>query len=77
MHQKQVGMQLNNLQNSFKNKKKKIAESAAKADIIITTAQIPGKGTGITYREMKISKMKNGSLIIDIAAATGGNTGAH
>ena len=52
----------------------KIRESIAKADIIITTAQIPGKKAPILITEEMFSAMRNGSLIIDIAAATGGNT---
>lgn len=54
--------------------KAKIAESAAKADIIITTAQIPGKKAPILITEEMINAMRNGSVIIDLAAATGGNT---
>lgn len=54
--------------------KAKIAESVAKADIIITTAQIPGKKAPVLITEQMIAALKNGSVIIDIAAATGGNT---
>ncbi|MEO6453115.1 MAG: NAD(P) transhydrogenase subunit alpha, partial [Ginsengibacter sp.] len=54
--------------------KAKIAESVAKADIIITTAQIPGKKAPILITTQMMEQMKNGSLIIDLAAATGGNT---
>ncbi len=54
--------------------KAKIAESVAKADIIITTAQIPGKKAPILITAEMIAPMKNGSIIIDLAAATGGNT---
>ena len=54
--------------------KAKIAESVAKADIIITTAQIPGKTAPILITKNMIEAMKNGSVIIDLAAATGGNT---
>lgn len=54
--------------------KAKIAESVAKADIVITTAQIPGKKAPILITSEMISAMKNGSVIIDLAAATGGNT---
>jgi NAD(P) transhydrogenase subunit alpha len=54
--------------------KAKIAESVAKADIIITTAQIPGKPAPVLLTTEMISAMKNGSVIIDLAAATGGNT---
>ena len=52
----------------------KIADSIAKADIVITTAQIPGKKAPILITEEMIKAMRNGSVIIDIAAATGGNT---
>lgn len=54
--------------------KAKIAESVAKADIIITTAQIPGKKAPLLITKEMIETMKKGSVIIDIAAATGGNT---
>ena len=52
----------------------RIAEAVAKADIIITTAQIPGKQAPILLTEAMIASLKNGSIIIDLAAATGGNT---
>lgn len=52
----------------------RIAESAAKADIIITTAQIPGRKAPILITEEMVNAMRNGSVIIDLAAATGGNT---
>jgi len=52
----------------------RIADSLAKADIVITTAQIPGKKAPILVTEEMVRSMRNGSIIIDIAAATGGNT---
>jgi NAD(P) transhydrogenase subunit alpha len=54
--------------------KAKIAESVAKADIIITTAQIPGKKAPVLITDEMMQAMKNGSVIVDIAAVTGGNT---
>ncbi|MDQ6758100.1 MAG: Re/Si-specific NAD(P)(+) transhydrogenase subunit alpha [Bacteroidota bacterium] len=54
--------------------KTKIAESVAKADIVITTAQIPGKKAPVLITKQMMQNMKNGSVIIDLAAATGGNT---
>lgn len=54
--------------------KEKIAASVAKADIVITTAQIPGKKAPILITDEMLAAMKNGSVIIDLAAATGGNT---
>jgi H+-translocating NAD(P) transhydrogenase subunit alpha len=52
----------------------RIAEAIAKADIVITTAQIPGKRAPILITEPMVNSMRAGSVIIDIAAATGGNT---
>jgi NAD(P) transhydrogenase subunit alpha len=52
----------------------RIADSIAKSDIVITTAQIPGKRAPILITEEMLKAMRNGSVIIDIAAATGGNT---
>lgn len=54
--------------------KARIAESIAKSDIVITTAQIPGKKAPILITTAMIEAMRKGSVIIDIAAATGGNT---
>jgi NAD(P) transhydrogenase subunit alpha len=54
--------------------KQKIADSIAKADIVITTAQIPGKPSPVLVTATMIEAMKKGSVIIDLAAATGGNT---
>ena len=52
----------------------RIAESIAKSDIVITTAQIPGKKAPVLITSEMISSMRKGSVIIDLAASTGGNT---
>lgn len=52
----------------------RISESVAKSDIIITTAQIPGRKAPILITEEMLQLMQNGSVIIDLAASTGGNT---
>lgn len=52
----------------------RIAEVAAKADVIITTAQIPGKKAPVLLPDSVLASMKTGSLIIDLASITGGNT---
>ena len=57
-----------------KRQEQKVADSIAKADIVITTAQIFGKTAPILITEDMLNTMRNGSVIIDIAAATGGNT---
>ena len=42
-------------------------------DIVITTAQIPGKKAPIILKSDMIDSMKNGSVIIDLAVKSGGN----
>lgn len=54
--------------------REKIHEHARKSDIIITTAQIPGRKAPILITEQMINDMRAGSVIIDLAASTGGNT---
>lgn len=54
--------------------KQRIAESVAKSDIIITTAQIQGKKAPVLITQAMLETMKPGSVVIDIAASTGGNT---
>ena len=52
----------------------KIAESIAKADIVITTAQIPGRKAPLLITCAMVERMRAGAVIVDLAAATGGNT---
>ena len=52
----------------------RIRESIGKADIVITTAQIPGKKAPVLITEAALDAMRAGSVIVDLAAATGGNT---
>jgi H+-translocating NAD(P) transhydrogenase subunit alpha len=50
-----------------------IAEQAKSADVIITTAQVPGRKAPVLMDETAINGMKRGSVVIDLAGATGGN----
>jgi NAD(P) transhydrogenase subunit alpha len=50
-----------------------IAEHAKTADVIVTTAQVPGKRAPLLVTEEAVQGMKRGSLIVDLAGATGGN----
>lgn len=50
-----------------------INDHAAKANVIICTAQIPGKKAPLLISKTTVEKMKPGSVIIDLAASTGGN----
>jgi NAD(P) transhydrogenase subunit alpha len=48
-------------------------EIAAEVDIIITTAQIPGREAPKLILDYHVAAMKPGSVIVDLAASTGGN----
>jgi NAD(P) transhydrogenase subunit alpha len=50
-----------------------IHETAKKADIILTTALIPGKPAPVLVNEEMVKDMKPGSVIVDLAAEAGGN----
>jgi len=49
------------------------AAQAAEVDIIVTTALIPGKPAPKLITRQMVESMKPGSVIVDLAAATGGN----
>ena len=50
-----------------------IQNQAMKSDVLICTAQIPGKKAPVLIKKETVEAMKPGSVIIDIAASTGGN----
>lgn len=50
-----------------------VDKAVSNADIVITTAQIPGRNAPRLIHQATIDKMKAGSVIIDMAASTGGN----
>ena len=52
---------------------KAIHDQAVKSDVIICTAQIPGKKAPLLIRKETVEAMMPGSVIIDLAASTGGN----
>ena len=54
--------------------RERLAESISKADVVITTAAIPGRKAPVIITKEMIRSMKPGSVIIDLAASTGGNT---
>jgi NAD(P) transhydrogenase subunit alpha len=54
--------------------KARLAESIRKSDIVISTAQIPGRKAPILLTREMVESMRPGSVIIDLAASTGGNT---
>jgi H+-translocating NAD(P) transhydrogenase subunit alpha len=50
-----------------------INTQAVKSEVIICTAQIPGRRAPLLISRETVEKMKKGSVIIDLAASTGGN----
>jgi H+-translocating NAD(P) transhydrogenase subunit alpha len=50
-----------------------VAKAVAEADIVITTAAIPGRRAPILVRRPMVERMRPGSVIVDLAAETGGN----
>jgi NAD(P) transhydrogenase subunit alpha len=50
-----------------------ITKTAAYSDVIITTAQVPGRRAPLLIRKEAVEAMKPGSLIVDLAASSGGN----
>jgi NAD(P) transhydrogenase subunit alpha len=50
-----------------------IAERAKAADVVITTALIPGRPAPRLISAATVESMKPGSVIVDMAAAAGGN----
>ncbi|WP_339916526.1 Re/Si-specific NAD(P)(+) transhydrogenase subunit alpha [Yeosuana marina] len=56
-----------------KRQKEAVDKSLFKADLVITTAMIPGRRSPILITEEQVKNMQNGAVIIDLAAAQGGN----
>ena len=58
----------------FKQKQQQmIQDHTADANVVIATAQIPGKKAPVLVRKETVERMRPGSVIIDLAASTGGN----
>ena len=50
-----------------------IHKHVAGSDVIVTTANIPGRKAPVLITEAMVRDMKQGSVIVDLAAETGGN----
>ncbi|MCE5319241.1 MAG: Re/Si-specific NAD(P)(+) transhydrogenase subunit alpha [Parachlamydia sp.] len=50
-----------------------IARQAKLADVVITTAQVPGRRAPLMLTEEAVRGMRPGTLVVDLAAASGGN----
>jgi NAD(P) transhydrogenase subunit alpha len=53
--------------------KAEVAKRIAQADVVITTALIPGRAAPVLVTEEMVKSMKPGSVIVDLAAPQGGN----
>jgi proton-translocating NAD(P)+ transhydrogenase subunit alpha len=53
-----------------------IARQARNADVIIASAQVPGRPAPLLVTEEAVAAMKRGSVIVDLAGASGGNCAA-
>ncbi|WP_296635431.1 NAD(P) transhydrogenase subunit alpha [Polaribacter sp.] len=56
-----------------KRQKEAVNKSLFQADLVITTANIPGRKAPTLITEEQVKQMKKGAVIIDLAAAQGGN----
>ncbi len=50
-----------------------VDKAVSNADIVITTAQIPGRKAPMLVNAATVAKMKPGSVLVDMAVSTGGN----
>lgn len=57
----------------LRKQKEAVNNSLFKADLVITTAMVPGRKSPVLITEEQVMHMKNGAVIIDLAAAQGGN----
>jgi H+-translocating NAD(P) transhydrogenase subunit alpha len=53
--------------------KVEVARRIAQANVVITTALIPGRAAPVLVTEEMVKSMQPGSVIVDLAAAAGGN----
>jgi NAD(P) transhydrogenase subunit alpha len=55
----------------------KLAKAVALADVVITTAAIPGKKAPVIVTEEMVGRMKYGAIIVDMAADSGDRSGGN
>lgn len=60
-------------EDSKKRTQELVAEHVKNSDVVITTAQVPGRKAPILVTEEMVKAMKPGSVIVDLAAEQGGN----
>lgn len=71
---KMAGGYVTNVSEEFLKKQQElIGKHVADADIVITTALIPGRKAPVLITEEMVNSMRNGSVIVDMAVEQGGN----
>lgn len=50
-----------------------IHDHAVQSDVVICTAQIPGRRAPLLLRQATVEAMKQGAVVVDLAASSGGN----
>jgi NAD(P) transhydrogenase subunit alpha len=50
-----------------------VTKRATLSDVVITTAQVPGRKAPLMLTEEAVTSMRPGAVVVDLAAATGGN----
>jgi NAD(P) transhydrogenase subunit alpha len=57
----------------YKKQRQLLGEHVSQADIVITTALVPGQAAPLLIEADAVSKMRPGSVVVDLAAEKGGN----
>lgn len=57
----------------YKRQREAMAKQAAPADLVVTTALVPGRRAPLLLDESAVAGMKAGSVVVDLAAPNGGN----
>jgi len=70
------GYALELTEEALKRGREMIAKHAKSADVVITSAQVPGRRAPLLLTEEALSGMKPGSVVVDLAGSTGGNCAA-
>jgi len=50
-----------------------VSKAVAEADVVITTANVPGRKAPLLVRKETVTRMRPGAVLVDLAAESGGN----
>jgi len=60
-------------ENFYRRQREMMARALAESDVVITTAAVPGKKAPVLITQEMVKGMRSGSVIVDLAAESGGN----